>query len=158
MEHSVVKSGESQRELTRDSLFMGAKMSISGSPVAITTVIRNLSAGGVMVDAPVGLKKQERVVTHLRNLGEVIGTVAWVHNGRAGVMFDEQINPDDVRSTIKKTSGAPKIIKGASLAPLSKGSSVEVNVPGIGTLRGTVDWIEDTRMGLSFEHSLFELI
>ncbi len=155
MEHSVISSGESQREQNRDSLFMGAKITIGTSPVAVSTVIRNLSAGGVMIDSPVGLKKGDRVVTHLRNLGEVPGDVAWVHNGRAGVMFDFRIEPDDVRSTIKRTGVVKSVVQGSSLAPIAKGTLVEVNVPGVGQMRGTVDWIEDKRMTLSFEKSLF---
>jgi len=154
VKHTVISSGESQRGLTRDSLFMGAKITIGSSPVAVSTVIRNLSAGGAMIDSPVGLKKDDYVITHLRNLGEVPGKVAWVHDGRAGVTFDFRIDPDDVRAAVKRPGLGKPIVKHSTLAPLEKGSMVEVNVPGIGILRGTVDWLEDKRMTLSFERSL----
>ena len=156
MKHSVIKADESHRERTRDSLFMGAKISIIDSAVVAPTVIRNLSVGGVMIDCPTGLREGARVNLNLRNLGNVSGSVAWVRDGRAGVMFDAPINPDDIRSTITKPKVRPTAIKGASLAPLSEGSYVEVNVPGVGRLHGYVDWIEDKRMGLSFESSLLD--
>ncbi len=157
MKHSAITAGESQRERMRDSLFMGAKITIGASPVAVSTVIRNLSDGGVMIDSPVGLKKGQRVTTHLRNVGDVAGSVAWVHNGRAGVMFDAKISPEDVRSSIKKTTLPPPPLQGTGLALLAKGSVVDVVVPGVGQMRGTVDWIEDKRMSLSFERSLSNL-
>lgn len=154
MKHSVITSGESQRERTRDSLFMGAKVTVGQSPIAVSTVIRNLSAGGVMIDAPTTLKKNDVVISHLRNIGDVRGTVAWVHNGRAGIMFDQPIDPEEVRSSIKKPSEIKPIVNGAVLSPLAKGSFVDVMIPGFGTFRGSVDWVEDKRMGLSFERSL----
>jgi len=156
VEHSVIKSDESQRERKRDSLFMGAKISIVNSAIAVPTVIRNLSVGGVMIDCSIGLRKGARVNLNLRNIGNVAGCVTWVRDGRAGVMFDDPIDPDDVRSSIKKPKVRTPEVKGASLAPLSEGSHVEVNVPGIGLLHGCVDWIEDKRMGLSFESSLLD--
>ena len=153
VEHSVVNTEEMQRERTRDSLFMGAKVTVGASAVAVSTVIRNLSDGGVMIDSPTGIQKGQRVTTHLKNIGEVSGTVAWVHNGRAGVMFDEKIDPDEVRSSIKKPT-AP-VAQGTVLKPLTKGALVGVNVPGLGTFRGTIDWVEDKSMCISFERSLF---
>ena len=158
MKHSVISEGESQRNQTRDSRFMGAKITFGSSAVAISTVIRNLSAGGAMIDSPAGLKKDDYVVTHLRNLGEVPGKVAWVHDGRAGVTFDFRIDPDDVRSAIKRTGVAKPIVQQTVLSPLTKGSVVEVNVPGVGILRGTVEWLEDKRMSLTFERSLLNFI
>jgi len=154
VKHSVIDMGESQREQTRESLFMGAKITIAKSPVAVPTVIRNLSATGAMIDSPVGLRPNDEVTTHLRNLGEVPGRVAWVHNGRAGIMFDFRIDPDDVRTAIKRPGAAKPIVQGLVLAPLTKGSVVEVNIPGIGHIRGTVEWLEDKRMTLCFERSL----
>lgn len=124
MKHSVIDEGASQREQMRDSLSMGAKISIGTSPVAVSTVIRNLSPGGAMIDSPIGLKKGDRVITHLRNLGEVPGNVAWVHEGRAGVMFDFRIDPDDVRTAIKKPGAAKPIVQHSVLSPLTKGSIV----------------------------------
>ena len=155
MKHSAISTGESQREQARDSLFMGAKITIGSSPVAVSTVIRNLSTGGAMIDCPTGLKKDDHIVTHLRTLGEVPGKVAWVHDGRAGVTFDFRIDPDDVRTSIKRPGTTQTIIKQGSFTPLAKGSVVEVSVPGLGQLRGTVEWIEDKRLSLTFERSLF---
>ena len=157
MEHSVVNAGETQRERTRDSLFMGAKITIGNSLAAVSTVIRNLSPGGVMIDCPTGLKKDQRVTTHLRNVGEVGGTVCWVHNGRAGVMFDEQIDPEDVRRTVgkPKPEGVQAAVAGVFSVQLAKGVVLDVLVPGIGSIKGTVDWVEEKRMGISFDRSLF---
>lgn len=157
MKHSVISSGESQRGLVRDSLFMGGKITIGASPVAVSTVIRNLSAGGAMIDSPTGLRKGDFVITHLRNLGEVPGKVAWVHDGRAGVTFDFRIDPDEARAASKRPGLAKPIVQHSVLAPLTKGAVVEVNVPGIGLLRGTVEWLEDKRMSLTFERSLLNL-
>lgn len=154
MQQNVVDNLESQRALARESLFMGAKITVGTSPVAVSTVIRNLSAGGAMIDCPAGLKKGDEVVTHLRNIGEVPGKVAWIHAGRAGVMFAYCVDPDEARTAIKRTALAKPTIKGASLSPLSKGAVVEVHAPGMGVLRGTIEFVENKRMSLIFEKSL----
>jgi hypothetical protein len=154
VEQSAITAGESQRERLRDSLFMGAKVSIGASRIAVATVIRNLSDGGVMIDSPNALKKGDRLTTHLRNLGEVPGTVAWVHNGRAGVMFDDKIDPDSVRSAIMKASSPAARPVGKSSAILAAGATLDVNIPGLGPMRATVDWVEDTRLVLSFDRAL----
>ncbi len=139
-----------QRALVRDSIFLGAKITLCSSQALVTTVVRNLSEGGAMIDCPAGLKKDARIKTHLRNLGEVPGTVMWVNNGRAGVMFDERINPDEVRATPKKTITAALPAHGSARPSLAKGMTVNIMVPGIGSLSAVVDWVDERQMGLSF--------
>jgi hypothetical protein len=154
VEHSDIKIEDMQRERTRDSLFMGAKVTIGSSSVAVSTVVRNLSDGGMMIDSPAGIQKDQRITTHLKHVGDVQGSVAWVHNGRAGIMFDTKIDPEEVRSGLKKGISATSVTAGAVLSPLAKGSVVEVNIPGLGSFRGAIDWVDDKAMGVSFERSL----
>jgi len=51
--------------------------------------IRNLSAGGVMIECPLPLAVDDPVELHLRSGSHVRGTVRWAKEGQAGVAFDD---------------------------------------------------------------------
>jgi hypothetical protein len=46
-----------------------------------------------MIDAAVDLAPGAEVLAELRGIGEVTGRIAWCSAGRAGVAFDEPIDP-----------------------------------------------------------------
>ena len=96
------ESDQSKRAEKRDSLFLSATVSIEKAP-AFSTRVRNLSAGGMMIDAPHELSPGTAVAAEMRGIGNVAGRVAWFSLGRAGIAFDKDIDP-----RLARTSGPPK--------------------------------------------------
>lgn len=88
---------DGKRQEKRDSLFLSATIVIRDAPTLVTRV-RNLSAGGMMIDAPNEMIVDTRLSAEIRGLGEIAGRVAWHTAGRAGVAFDEEIDPKLARS------------------------------------------------------------
>ena len=72
---------------------MGATVHFAGNRTAEAVRVRNISPGGMMIDAaverPVGLA----VVAQLKNIGKVRGTVAWSTVKRIGIAFETAIDP-----------------------------------------------------------------
>ena len=89
-----------KREADRDSLFLKANLRFVGGDDCGEVRIRNLSAGGLMAEAPVLAKRGDKVEMELRNIGRVSGYVAWVAQGRFGVAFDHPIDPKLARKTV----------------------------------------------------------
>jgi hypothetical protein len=96
----------------RDSLFLMAQLRIGGgAPVEVR--VRNLSAGGLMVELPYPVTPEGNVEIEVRGLGWIAGRIAWQIEGRAGVAFDREIDPQrarkgagDVQSTVKRFGAA----------------------------------------------------
>lgn len=61
--------------------------------------IRNLSAGGVMLECPLPLVVNDEIELHLRSGRHVTGQVRWVDEGRAGVAFDDPASAELVGAT-----------------------------------------------------------
>tara|TARA_R110001606_G_scaffold10272_1_gene44024 strand:+ start:12778 stop:13188 length:411 start_codon:yes stop_codon:yes gene_type:complete len=104
--------GHSKRELDRDSLFLKAALSFVDGDDCGEVRIRNLSAGGLMAEAPVLAKRGDKVQLDLRNIGQVTGHVAWVAQGRFGVAFDHPIDPKLARQPVgQKKSELPRYLR-----------------------------------------------
>lgn len=88
----------SKRQDKRDSLFLSASVTI-GAEQPFTTRVRNLSVGGMMIDVATDLEPGTPVTAELRGIGEVSGRIAWSSPGRAGVAFDNEIDPRLARAT-----------------------------------------------------------
>ncbi|WEK45595.1 MAG: PilZ domain-containing protein [Candidatus Andeanibacterium colombiense] len=88
------------RQLSRDSLFVLAKVKVEGDGAGIEhpVKVRNLSAGGMMAEGNVRVSRGSRVQVELRNLGWVQGTVAWKQDDRFGIAFIEEIDAKAVRA------------------------------------------------------------
>ncbi|AMO73459.1 hypothetical protein AZE99_13370 [Sphingorhabdus sp. M41] len=95
--------GQPKRELDRDSLFLKAELRFVDGDNCGEVRIRNLSAGGLMAEAPVQTKRGDKVELELRNIGRVTGHVAWVAQGRFGVAFDHPIDPKLARKPVGQT-------------------------------------------------------
>lgn len=93
-------SGQPKRELDRDSLFLKAELKFVDGDDCGEVRIRNLSAGGLMAEAPVRTKRGDKVELDMRNIGKVTGYVAWVAQGRFGVAFDFPIDPKLARKPV----------------------------------------------------------
>lgn len=82
------------RQLSRDSLFLLAKLRVEGEPANEHRVkVRNLSSGGMMAEGAVKVARGARVSIELRNIGWVEGSVAWKADDRFGIAFIEDIDP-----------------------------------------------------------------
>ncbi len=89
-----------KREADRDSLFMKAMLRFPTTGEAGEVRIRNLSAGGVMAEAPVQVTRGEKIELELRNIGWITGTVAWIAEGRIGISFDYPVDAKKVRRPV----------------------------------------------------------
>jgi hypothetical protein len=95
------------RNAARDSLFLMAELRIG---TTVTTVrVRNLSAGGLMAEYPLGLAEDAVVECDLRGVGVVRGRVAWSAAGRIGIAFERPIDPLMARKPVG-TGAKPKIV------------------------------------------------
>ncbi|WP_375270181.1 PilZ domain-containing protein [Sphingomonas sp.] len=96
----------------RDSLFLMAQLRVGGgAPVEVR--VRNLSAGGLMVELPFPIAPEGNVEVDVRGLGWIAGRIAWQIEGRAGVAFDREIDPQrarkapgDAQPTVKRFGAA----------------------------------------------------
>ncbi|WP_417611291.1 PilZ domain-containing protein [Parasphingorhabdus sp.] len=110
--------GHPKRELGRDSLFLKAELHIVDGEDCGEVRVRNLSAGGLMAEAPVLTKRGDKVELELRNIGRVTGHVAWVAQGRFGVAFDHPIDPKLARKPVgQKKSELPRYLRQPSQKP-----------------------------------------
>ncbi len=117
-------SGQPKRELDRDSLFLKAALRFVDGDDCGEVRIRNLSAGGLMAEAPVIAKRGDAVELELRNIGRVTGYVAWVAQGRLGVAFDHAIDPKLARKPVGQSKlELPRYLKqqNAKRKPLGHG-------------------------------------
>ena len=103
--------GQLPRDKDRDSLFLQADVRIPGKCNATRVRIRNLSAGGLMAEAPVEVERGDVVHVDLRNVGDVSGKVAWTAEGRFGVAFDHPIDPKQVRKPVGSADTRPNFIR-----------------------------------------------
>lgn len=84
----------------RDSLLLVAEITAEGSMSALRYTVHNLSAGGLMAQGRDPLPVGARVSLTLRNVGAVQGRVAWAEEGRYGIAFDRNIDPQAVRAPV----------------------------------------------------------
>ena len=94
---------QGKRQEKRDSLLLSAAVRVEGSDRIVTVRVRNLSAGGMMIDGDAAFVPDVRIVADMRGVGEIPGRIAWAAAGRAGVAFDAEIDPRQSRS-----AGSPK--------------------------------------------------
>jgi hypothetical protein len=93
------------RNAGRSSIFLGAQLVFPHSTQPASVRVRNISPGGMMVDFAVNVPIGEKVVADIKGVGPVYGKVVWVANGRIGIAFDREIDPQQTR--VKPVEGAP---------------------------------------------------
>jgi hypothetical protein len=86
------------RSVARDSLFLLATVRIEQKSDLHRVRVRNLSDGGMMAEgANVPVQRGHRVAVELRNIGEVMGSVAWVQDNRFGIAFEVEVDSQRAR-------------------------------------------------------------
>ena len=88
------------RQIPRDSLFLLSTLRLDGEERLNRIKVRNLSAGGMMAEGEVRVRRGTLVHVDLRNIGWVMGSVAWVQDNRFGVAFADEIDPKLVRQPV----------------------------------------------------------
>jgi len=81
------------REKSRDSMFLSAIVLFDGTATSQTVRVRNLSAGGMMIDVGAARNKGLGVTIVLQNIGEIRGSVIWSTGKRMGIAFEQEIDP-----------------------------------------------------------------
>jgi len=145
-------------------------------------LIRNVSAGGMMIRAYSTIPEGTSVAVELKQGDPVRGIVIWVKGDSLGVEFEE---PIDVISLISASGDGPRprmprievqsaawvredgtmhraqalnISQGGakvtSRTPLNVGSDVVLTLPGLSPIAGVVRWEQDGAYGLTFNRSL----
>lgn len=145
-------------------------------------LIRNISAGGMMIRAYTDIPAGTRLSIELKQGSPVEGVVQWVENGLTGVTFDQ---PIDVVGLLTPTHDGPRprlprieidatawvrndgnvtrakalnISQGGicieSSAALACGDDVVVTLPGLTPAAGVVKWNTDNSYGIGFNRVL----
>jgi hypothetical protein len=102
--------GSENRQIARDSLFVLAELRLDGDPTEHRVKMRNLSAGGMMAEGTVRAIRGMIVWVHLRNLGWVEGTIAWVQDNRFGIAFRDEIDPKRARAAQTASSASDSLL------------------------------------------------
>lgn len=101
---------EQARKGARLNYFLMATVSRIGRP-DFTARVRNLSAGGMMIETREELAAEEPVVIELRGVGRVSGRVAWFAGTRAGIAFAREIDPELARKPVASGEATPDYVK-----------------------------------------------
>ena len=109
------------RQLSRDSLFLMAKVKVEGDLAGHEhrVKVRNLSSGGMMAEGDAKVARGAMVRVELRNIGWVEGSVAWKQDNRFGIAFMEEIDPRIARAPMQPgdpDNDTPRFVR----PPLSK--------------------------------------
>lgn len=96
-----------QREKSRESIFLGAQIVIQGVRNPISARVRNISPGGMMVDAQMIYGKGLTVLATIKGIGEVTGRIAWSTSNRCGIAFDELVDPLLARQPVSAATTGP---------------------------------------------------
>lgn len=87
------EEAHSHRGIERDSTFLSANVRFSEGAVPVASRVRNISPGGTMIDTTRVIPRDQKVVVEIKGIGEVTGRIAWSTATRAGIAFDEQVDP-----------------------------------------------------------------
>ena len=97
-----------KRQVARDSLFLSTEVTVQGALKPVTVRVRNLSPGGMMIDSNPVFQEGVLLTAAVRGIGTVTGNIAWIIEERAGVSFDEEIDPKEARAPV--SAPKPKVL------------------------------------------------
>ena len=145
-------------------------------------LIKNISAGGMMIRAYCAIAQGERLTVELKSGQPIAGAVSWVREQTLGVAFDQPIDVIDILSssmegprprmprievdcyaTVREGASTYHMrvcdvsqggIKVTSSVILSKGADIVVTLPGLPALPGVMRWMEEGFGGITFNRLL----
>ena len=103
------------RGADRDSLFLQAGLILQGRTDPVIVRVRNLSPGGMLAEGKVRVEQGAAIEVDLKNIGPVPGRVVWAGEGKFGIAFDHQIDPQAVRRQVVKQSDLPPHLRRSGL-------------------------------------------
>lgn len=106
----MTDAAETNPRKSRINFFLTATVSRIGK-ADFSARIRNLSAGGMMVETGDPLAAGEPVVAEIRGIGRVAGHVAWVRPPRAGIAFAIEVDPELARKPVSGGAATPDYVK-----------------------------------------------
>jgi len=146
-------------------------------------LIRNISAGGLMIHAYSPIEIGRRVDVELKSHHLLSGQVVWVRDGNAGIAFDEQIDVEAMLSASTVNGQLPRMprveidwlgtvrsgaktvwvtlrdisqggVKVEADQPLNPGDAVVLTIDKFRSINGVVRWFEDGVGGIAFNEVL----
>lgn len=141
-------------------------------------LIKNISAGGMMIRAYSTVALGQKLSVELKTGQPIHGAVSWVREQNLGVSFDQPIDVIDILSasmegpkprmprievrchaTVRDGSSMYRMrvcdvsqggVKLETETILPRSTDVVVTLPGLPTLRGVVRWVDDGFCGITF--------
>jgi hypothetical protein len=92
------------RDKSRESIFLGAVISLGNQRQTLNVRVRNISSGGMMIDLAGPQPKGLAVTAEMKGIGEVRGRIAWSTENRAGIAFDRAVDPKLARHIVTPPS------------------------------------------------------
>ncbi len=145
-------------------------------------LIKNISAGGMMLRVYGSVQPDQPVLVELKNGVPLAGRVGWVRDGEAGVAFDAPIDILEILANdgARERSRMPRVevdaligvrvgasvlrlravdvsqggVKVQAAPALQPGAEAVVTLPGLPPQPGLVRWNENGQAGLSFNRPL----
>ena len=168
---------------TRRPVEFPAHLVLAGGMVVDVRVV-DLSYDGCQIDAPGVLFEGDKVQLSVGGRGMIEATIRWCKNGRAGLKFEDQAQPDTViqRKGLRRGAGMEaqlrrlgRLAYSVELRDLSPDGCMidlverpaldevmQVKLPGLETLQARVRWVDNYIAGLKFERpmhpAVFELL
>jgi hypothetical protein len=105
--HDDSETSIETRDKSRESIFLGAVISLGNQRQSLNVRVRNISSGGMMIDLAGPQPKGLAVVAEMKGIGEVRGRIAWSTENRAGIAFDRTVDPKLARHTPPPPPNAP---------------------------------------------------
>lgn len=90
----------------RYSVVLRAEVIMDGFDEHVWVRVINISAGGLMIVAPIEATLSGKVTLSIRHLGRLTGQVVWAKDNCFGVKFDEAIDPEALMSERAKRANA----------------------------------------------------
>jgi hypothetical protein len=97
--HDDIEKTLETRDKSRESIFLGAVISLGNQRQSLNVRVRNISSGGMMIDLAGPQPKGLVVTAEMKGIGEVRGRIAWSTENRAGIAFDRTVDPKLARHT-----------------------------------------------------------
>lgn len=93
------KAEPRKRAASRLSFFLTTRISRSGG-ATFSARVRNLSAGGMMIETEEPLVPGTEVTAQVRGIGMIDGRVAWSGPRRCGIAFTRAVDPELARKPV----------------------------------------------------------
>ena len=145
-------------------------------------LIKNISAGGMMIRAYCPLKKDARLTIELKSGQPIQGRVTWIRDDNAGIAFEEPVDVIDILSnsmegprprmprietdcvaTMREGANAYRVTirdvsQGGAKASFDRilpaGTEVVLTIPGMESIAAVTCWSRDGFVGISFNKLL----